>query len=226
MLAAVLAAVSVAAQIMAAPADVTPQTRTAIAPVHEAIAEVQAEQARLPPPKDHAEAIRRLAQLDQAPRAALGTIDFSRIPAAERKNAGVAVWQEILRIDHANLAALMAMLPPEGWFMPDTYGAEASKGAFQIVQHSDEAHWRRFVPVLEPLARRGQIEGAQFALMYDRLALAEGRKQRYGSQVTCKAGAWIPQPIEDPDGVDRRRAELGMTTYAAYLATFIGPPPC
>jgi hypothetical protein len=226
MLRTLLLAGGLAAQIMAAPADLSPQTRPLIAPVHAAIVEIEARQARLPPPRDDAERIRRMTELDQAGRMAFGRIDMAAIPAAERKNAVAAVWQEILRIDHQNLATLMAMLPPEGWFTISRYGKDAARGAFLIVQHSDLEHWRRFTPVMERLARKGEVEGGQYALMYDRLALSEGRRQRYGSQLTCKAGKRVPEPIEDVDGLDKRRAELGMAPYADYLASFASDPPC
>ena len=227
MLIEVLLAQGVAAQIMAAPADVSPETRIMIAPVAAAIAKVHREQAALPPPKDDAERLLRMRDLEQAPRAAMGAIDVSKIPAAERKNAMTAIWQQIIPIDEANQKALLAMLPPEGWFTVAKYGPEASKAAFMIVQHANPELWRRFVPVLEPLAAKGEIPGRDFAMMYDRLALSEGRKQRYGSQMSCKAGKWVPAPIEDPEGVDQRRAALGMTPFAEYVASFgTGPAPC
>lgn len=227
MLSAVLLAQGVAAQIMAAPVEVSPETRILIAPVAAAIAKVRAEQAALPPPKDDAERLLRMRDLEQAPRAALGKIDFSKIPPADRKNASAAIWQQIIPIDEANQKALLDMLPPEGWFTISRYGKEASRAAFLIVQHGNVDLWRRFVPVLEPLAAKGEVEPSQYALMYDRLETTEGRKQRYGSQMGCKAGKWVPAPIEDPEGLDARRARFGMEPYASYLAkNYSGPAPC
>lgn len=227
MLSAMLLAQGVAAQIMAAPAEVSPETRILIAPVAAAIAKVRAEQAALPPPKDDAEKLLRMRDLEQAPRAAMMAVDFQKIPPAERKAAYTAMWQQITPIDEANQKAVLEMLPPEGWFTIGRYGKEASRAAFLIVQHGNVDLWRRFVPVLEPLAARGEIEPGQFALMYDRLETTEGRKQRYGSQMSCRAGKWVPDPIEDPEGLDARRAKLGMEPYASYLArNFSGPAPC
>lgn len=227
MFTAMLLAQGVAAQIMAAPADVSPETRILIAPVAAAVAKVRADQAALPPPRDDAEKLLRMRDLEQAPRAALGKIDFSKIPPADRKNASAAIWQQIIPIDEANQKALLEMLPPEGWFTISRYGKEASRAAFLIVQHGNVELWRRFVPVLEPLAAKGEVEPSQYALMYDRLEMTEGRKQRYGSQMSCKAGKWIPAPIEAPDGLDARRAKLSMEPYASYLAkNFSGPAPC
>ena len=54
------------------------------------------------------------------------------------------------------------------------------------------------MPVLEPLVVTGEVDGQSFGLMYDRLAVNEGRPQRYGSQMKCEAGRYVPEPLEDP----------------------------
>jgi len=226
MLITALLAQGVAAQIMAAPADISPETRILIAPVAAAIAEARARQATLPPPKNDAEKLVRMGELEQAARTGFGKIDPTKIPAAERRNAMTAAWQQILAIDLANQKALLEMVPPEGWFTASKYGREASHAAFLIVQHGNPDLWRRFVPILEPLVAKGEIQGGEFALMYDRLANSEGRPQRYGSQMTCKGGKWAPLPIEDMDGLDARRAALGMKPFADYVASFGDAPPC
>lgn len=208
----------VAQQAVAAPAELSAETRIAIAPVAAAIAVVRQQQAKLPPPKDDAERLVRMGQLDQAPRHALGRIDFSRIPAAERRHAMTAIRQQIAPIDEANLKALLEMLPAEGWFTISAYGREAAEAAFHIVQHSDVEQWRRFVPVLEPLAARGEVEGSAFALMFDRLALNEGRPQRYGSQFKCVGGRFELHPLEDPGRVNELRRQAGMPPLEQYLA--------
>ncbi|RAK62106.1 DUF6624 domain-containing protein [Phenylobacterium kunshanense] len=227
MFVALLLAQAIAAPVAATPAEHSPETRILIAPVASAIAKVRADQAALPPPKDDAEKLLRMRDLEQAPRAAMMAVDFQKIPPAERKAAYTAMWRQITPIDEANQKAVLEMLPPEGWFTISRYGKEASRAAFLIVQHGNVDLWRRFVPVLEPLAAKGEVEGRHFALMYDRLETTEGRKQRYGSQMSCKAGKWVPLPIEDPDNLDARRAKLGMEPYASYLAkNYSGPAPC
>ena len=60
---------------------------------------------------------------------------------------------------------------------------------------------------------------ADLALLEDRVALREGRKQIYGSQVHGSPDGknWI-SPLEDPDNVDKRRAEVGLGPLAEYVA--------
>lgn len=205
------------------------EAQTRIAPVLEVIAQEQQRQAEAPPAHDDEERFLRLYRLDQMGRAAMLNVDLSDLPPEQEQAANRAMWQAQEEVDEANLSALLAMLPPEGWFLKSRYGEGPSQTAFLIIQHSNLEQWRRFVPVLEPLVAAGEIDGAQFGLMYDRLAVNEGRPQRYGTQVTCKDGRWVIDydNLEDPANADRRRAEAGFPhTLAQYEARFVSWPTC
>jgi hypothetical protein len=61
--------------------------------------------------------------------------------------------------------------------------------------------------------------------MYDRLAVSEGRPQRYGTQMVCRDGRWTVDTLEDPANVDARRQEMGFRwTMAEYEARFTASP--
>ena len=63
--------------------------------------------------------------------------------------------------------------------------------------------------------------------MYDRLAIREGRPQRYGSQMTCRGGKFVVDTLEDPVHIDERREAMGfMQTLAEYEKNFANYPPC
>jgi hypothetical protein len=67
--------------------------------------------------------------------------------------------------------------------------------------------------------KRGNAQPSNLALLEDRVALAEGRHQIYGSQVS--AGATPEEnyvrPLADPDHVDERRAAVGLEPLAEYV---------
>ncbi len=60
------------------------------------------------------------------------------------------------------------------------------------------------------------------ALLEDRVALTEGKKQTYGSQVKINKETGEPEllPLVDPDNVDKRRALVGLGPLADYLREF------
>ena len=209
--------------------ELSAEARALIGPVLETITEEKRRQAEAPPPQDDQERFLRMYRLDQMGREAMLKIDLSTLSPEQEQAANRAMWQAQNDADEANLDALLAMLPPEGWFLKSRYGEGPSQTAFLIIQHSNLEQWRRFVPVLEPLVAAGEVDGTQFGLMYDRLAVNEGRPQRYGTQVTCKNGRWVIDydNLEDPANADHRRAEAGFPhTLALYEARFASWPAC
>lgn len=210
-------------------ADLSAESRAMIAPVLNVLAEEQKRQAEAPPPRDDTERFLRMYRLDQMGRKAMQDIDLRSLSPEQVKAAERVMWTAQSAVDDANLNALLEMLPPEGWFYKSRYGEGPSQTAFLIIQHSDLAQWRRFVPVLEPLVATGEVDGQSFGLMYDRLAINENRPQRYGTQMTCKDGRWVIdlENLEDPANADKRRTEMGFPqTLAEYQANFATYPPC
>ena len=225
MLAAMVLAVTVGATADAAP--VSPQGVALAAAVRASLDEVRARQAKLPPPSNDAERIVRLGELDQAPRAVVTRFDWSSIPATDRDAAFRAEGAIMDASDHEVLSQLLHMLPPEGWFPKSRYGGPAAHAAFLIVQHADLDTKRRILPKLEAMAGVGEAEGEDAAGMSDKLAVSEGRPQRYGSQFRCDGGKWRPYPLEDEANVEAFRSMMGMhITFAQIKAFFAAQPPC
>ncbi|MER6578550.1 DUF6624 domain-containing protein [Nonomuraea sp. NPDC001023] len=50
----------------------------------------------------------------------------------------------------------------------------------------------------------------------DRVRVGEGRPQVFGMQYHAPDGVLRPQPIEDRDRLDERRAEVGLGPHADY----------
>lgn len=215
-----------AAALALAPAPVSPEGRALVARMEQELAALRARHAQAPPPKDDAERLRRMGELDQVLRQIVVHADFSSIPEADRPAAREAAGELVDRIDRENQAALLAMLPAEGWFYESRYGREAAQAAFHIVQHADSDLQRRFLPIFAELVPRGEVEGQSYALMYDRVAMAKGRPQRYGSQFRCEGGRWVVYRIEDPAGLDALRQTMGLGPFAQMKAHVDNLPPC
>lgn len=209
------------------PDGLSAEAREAIKPVVQALETEKARQAALAPAASDRERLERMGVLDQVGRHALNSVDYSRLPPEERSAARAAIWRVLGENDRALMAELLTMVPPEGWFLKSIYGEQAAASALLIVQHSGPEHWRRFLPVLEPLVATGEVVGEEYGLMYDRLAVSEGRAQRYGTQMTCRDGRWVVDDLENPERVEARRREMGFRwTMAEYEAQFAASPPC
>lgn len=200
--------------------DLGPEARARLAPFETAVAEARAELAALDEGSPVSARLVALRALDQRPM--MTSVDLSGLTEPERREAQAFMDAEIDRLNTENVAALLAMVPAEGWFSSQTYGQEAATGAFLIVQHSNMDLQKRFLPAIEAMADRGEALKSEYALMYDRIAVAEGRLQRYGTQMQCVNGRMQPFPTEDPEQLEARRAPMGFRwpDYAGYLANF------
>ena len=198
----------------------------ALQPMKTAISDERSRQNSLGPPKSDAESLVRMGILDQIARRSLQNINLSGLSEAEARAARGRALGLMHEIDLLNVAQFRTMTPVNGWFNRSDYGDNASRAAFLIIQHADEDLMRRYLPLLEPLVGTGEIDDAQYALMYDRVAVDEGRLQRYGSQFQCVGRESRLAAMEDPDNVDARRASMGMISMADNARRFERGNPC
>ena len=201
------------------PVRPSPAVVSAAAPILDELHRVRLEQSRLPPPRTDAERLRRMGALDAAPRTGIAKIRWTALAPNDAKIVSAILDVGLDDVDSSNQRQLLAMVPLEGWFGERRYGLEASEAAFHIVQHADLATQQRFLPVLQRFVERGDARPFEFAKMFDRVAIRQGRPQRYGTQFQCENHHWVVAPLEAPEQVDTRRVAIHMSeTFAQTTA--------
>lgn len=130
-------------------------------------------------------------------------------------------------IDRKSTMRMKEVVARHGWPGASLIGEDGANAAWLLVQHADldVAFQKQCLALMEPLVERGEVAGAEFAYLYDRVAVAEKRPQRFGTQFDETRE---PRPIEDPEHVDERRAKVGLGTMAEYRQQMLrvyGPPP-
>lgn len=121
--------------------------------------------------------------------------------------------------DSVNLIKVIKILDEKGWVGKDVVGAQANQTLFLVIQHSDLQYQQKYLPMMRDAVKKGNAKASSLALLEDRVALREGKKQIYGSQVSYHPTTKIPfvSPLEDPENVDKRRASVGLATMSDYL---------
>ncbi len=121
--------------------------------------------------------------------------------------------------DSVNLLKVKAILDEKGWVGADKVGGQANQALFLVIQHADITTQQTYLPMMRDAVKKGNAPASNLALLEDRVALGEGRKQLYGSQIGTdeKTGSNYILPLDDPDNVDRRRADMGLGTLADYV---------
>ncbi len=130
---------------------------------------------------------------------------------------------DMRKVDADNTAWLLKTIADVGWIDAGRFGPEAANAAFLIVQHSgDVLLMNTVLPLIEEDVKAGAVDPQNFALLFDRLQLNLGRKQRFGTQIGADpdSGDPIVFPLEDPEHVEEIRREIGLFPLSLYLDFF------
>lgn len=135
---------------------------------------------------------------------------------------GGDAFKGVAPVAQANAAWLKTVIADKGWPTYSRVGHDGAKAAWLIVQHADHdpAFQAQVLPLIEHAAKAGEADLPDLALLTDRVLLAQGKPQRYGSQFTTAGdGTMELRPTEDMDGLDARRQAMGLQPLAQYKAT-------
>ncbi|HEV3412085.1 MAG TPA: DUF6624 domain-containing protein [Puia sp.] len=142
----------------------------------------------------------------------------------EKKEVDSAAWKELMvkmrETDSINLVKLQSILEKYSWLGADVIGEQCNTAMFMVIQHADLPIQEKYLPMIREAAAAGRAQPRHLAMLEDRVALREGRKQRYGTQLKWneRVKAYRLAPMEDPDHVDERRKAVGLSPLAIYLA--------
>ncbi len=128
-------------------------------------------------------------------------------------------WSRLCHIDDDNTVWLKAIVAKGEWPLISRDGVGAASDAWLLAQHADHDpdFQKQVLALMEPLVARKEALGKNYALLFDRVATADHRPQRYGTQFgTGKNGCLAVDAVEDHAGLDARRAAMGLDTLAAY----------
>lgn len=125
--------------------------------------------------------------------------------------------------DSLNLIKIDSIIHLHGWVGPDKVGGQASQVLFLVIQHANLSDQQKYLPIMREAVKHKKARSSSLALLEDRVALDEGRRQIYGSQIGIdkETGRKFVLPLDDPDNVDKRRAEVGLIFLSDYVK-FVG----
>jgi hypothetical protein len=130
-----------------------------------------------------------------------------------------ALEKVISRKDSSNLIVVKNILDRYGWLGADVVGQQGNATLFLVIQHSNQRTQEKYLPMMREAVTKGKASGSSLALLEDRVALGQGKRQVYGSQIgsDLNTNLYYVAPLEDPDNVDKRRAQVGLPPLAEYV---------
>ncbi len=120
-------------------------------------------------------------------------------------------------IDKNHTETLKVIVKEHGWPTIPIVGKEASGAAWLLVQHADhDIAFQKTCLALMKNIEKGEIALPNIAYLEDRIRVAEGRPQLYGTQFDASGSNFGARLIWDKDNLDKRRKAMGLSTYGEY----------
>jgi len=148
-----------------------------------------------------------MAAADQAVR-------FERPPVRNRIRA----------MDKKHYARLVQIHRAYGWPAISLVGKKAANNYWLLVQHQGLAFQKIVLPDMKRAVDKGEASKMDFAYLYDRVMVREGKPQHWGTQGTCVNGKAKLYDVDERATLDRRRAELSLWPEKEYLDMLCNPP--
>ena len=166
----------------------------------------------------HAELL-QLAEQDQKNRAGIEAF-IERV--GRRSAQGDSATKAMTTADEPLMKRIREIISTSGWPRRDRVGDDGTHAAWLVVQHAPPDVQQSLLPLLRNAVVHGQARASDLALLEDRVRVAQGKLQRYGSQMRSSPtpGPPVLEPIEDEACVDRRRAAVGLEPLADNLRRF------
>jgi hypothetical protein len=161
-----------------------------------------------------------IGKLDQVYRNQLDQIRIKFANDSVKRKAELQKQFKLINTtDSLNLIAVSVIINQYGWLSADEIGENANSTLFLVIQHADLKTQEKYLPIMRIAAKNKKLKATSLAMLEDRIAMLQGRKQIYGSQVAwnVQTNKYTIMPMLDPDHVDNRRADVGLGPYGAYL---------
>lgn len=131
-----------------------------------------------------------------------------------------AHWKIINAKDSVNLIEIENILDTKGWLGENIIGRQGNLTLFLVIQHSDIATQLKYLPMMKEAVKNNNVSSNRLALLEDRVALRQGNRQVYGSQIYTdkETKEMYVAPLIHPENVDKRRAEVGLGKLADYIS--------
>jgi hypothetical protein len=125
--------------------------------------------------------------------------------------------QQMLTGDSARTRRLIRIIQQHGWPTRALVGEDGTGAAFLLLQHSPSDSLRSaLLPEVWRAAERGDLKPSEAAMLTDKVRLAAGKPQLYGTSFELVEGRLRPHPIEGVEGLEARRAKVGLPPMAEY----------
>ena len=145
-----------------------------------------------------------------------------------QKGDATAVLKDMAAdINKLHTQTLNEIVQLQGWLTKVQVTEEGVKAAFTLVSHSKNLRFQQdMLPlIIQSYIDKQGIGGEAVAIFTDKISIAQGKDQVFGTQADLIGGKLVFFQIENEDSVDQLRAQMDLPPLAEYkkaLEVFYG----
>lgn len=148
-------------------------------------------------------------------------LNISEDKLGKYSSVTLAIWSSKYKYNLQNKKKLKDINMRIGWPAISIVGADAAHAAMMILMHSPLEMQKQYFQIIERYFKEKDVEASDYAILVDKIQIAENKKQLYGTQVFKNdSGIYSVLPIEDDVNLDRRRKAIGLPEINNYLVPY------
>ena len=130
--------------------------------------------------------------------------------------------QQMVTADSIKLIKVEELIVKYGWPGKSFVGVKGNNTVWLVIHHAELPVQLKYLPLMEQSVGNGESSTTDLALLQDRILMRQGKKQRYGSQISLNSKSGMPEiwPIEDEKNVNQRRTSIGLEPMEDYAKKF------
>ncbi len=136
-----------------------------------------------------------------------------------KSNEALEIGAKMTVADSINVNKIISFIDNYGWLGEDVIGNKGALTLFLVIQHANLKVQKKYFPIIKKAALEKKIKPDRFALLQDRIAQREGRKQKYGTQVAFHDKQLVIDPTKNPKRLNHRRKKIGLDPIEHYMKT-------
>ncbi len=135
-------------------------------------------------------------------------------------------WEKIQQSDRIHTQKMITIVETYGWPTISLAGKEGAHAAWLLTQHADAnpQFQEKCLRLMKPHVDKKEVFAKDYAYLYDRVQIAKGEKQSYGTQafIDPETKRTIFRPIEKEADLDKRRKAMGLFGTASQYGGLMG----
>ena len=124
---------------------------------------------------------------------------------------------EINRLSDESRPLLQQIYSVYGWPKISVFDAQTAKDYWLLIQHQPLEFQEQVLPSMKTAAESGEATKRDYAYLFDRVEVEQGKPQHWGTQSRCDEKKAVLYSVDDDKNLEQLRKQVGLEPVADSL---------